>query len=83
MTGATTATEQLLQEGERFSYAASDNWKARFAALIRADERSKALEDAAALADALKMGRPGHTATHDVILYRGDVGAVIRALKST
>lgn len=32
---AREATEQLLQEGERFSYAASDNWKARFAALIR------------------------------------------------
>lgn len=51
-----------------------DCWtRAQVLALLAAERESCAL-----LADAMKMGRPGHTAGHDVVLYSGDVGQAIR-----
>lgn len=48
-----------------------EGWQAaRKAALLEAVEVCKSME----------LGKPGHTADHPVVLYRGDVAAAIRAM---
>lgn len=41
----------------------------------------RGMDRAAEVCDTLKMGRPGHSAAHDVVLYRGDCADAIRAAK--